>query len=92
MIGLKIKHGIGSLAIAGLVTAIMATGLSSCGYNAEEAIEKRLKEEDRASVSNFRRVEFEGHDYILYKQPYGPNHTFSGLTHDPDCECFLTKE
>lgn len=73
--------------ICSTVLLLLAAELASCGYNAEEALENRRKEEDRISVSHFRTVEYNGHNYILYREYHGPNHTFSGLTHDPECGC-----
>lgn len=84
-------HRMGVLVLA--VLSVLLIAVEGCkGYDAKEAYEKKKKAEDRTSVGCFRRVEFEGHDYILYKENAGPSRTFSGVTHDPDCECFLDKD
>lgn len=73
------------MAIACLILSCMV--LTGCRYDAQKAYEKKKAEEDQVSVGNFRKVKYNGHEYILYKEYHGHTQTFSGLTHDPDC-CF----
>lgn len=65
----------------------LAVFVCGCTFDSVDSREKLRLEEDHNAVKNFRRVEFEGHDYIIYRQQHGASQTFSGLTHDPDCPC-----
>lgn len=68
------------------VMLLLCLLLTGCG-DTKEMMDKKRQEENRVIVGNFRTVEYNGHSYIVYREFHGPHHTFSGLTHDPDCGC-----
>lgn len=76
-----------------ILLSVVLIAVESCrNYDAKQSYEAKKKHEDKVATGFFRRIEFEGHDYILYRQYHGSTMTYSGLTHDPDCECFLEKD
>lgn len=38
-----------------------------------------------------KKFNYEGHSYIFFMHSSGPNSRRGGVTHDPNCECFITK-
>lgn len=69
-----------------IITLMLAALLTGCGYDAEKAGNERTEKENLEIVKNFRKLEYDGHTYIVYREVFGTKN-FGGITHDPDCAC-----
>lgn len=70
--------------VAFVALAILTT-LTSCHQLTQEEKEQRIKDSNERITQKFRKVEYEGHTYILYEEVKA-QFSRAGLTHDPACE------
>lgn len=75
------------LMILTAVAIVAAVCLASCSEMTKEEKARYEDEQNKAIVGHFRKLEYKGHSYIVYREYHGQYHTFSGITHDPDCNC-----
>lgn len=68
-----------------LLFVALSLAFMACHKPTQEEIEKRHRESNERVTQKFRKVEYEGHTYILYEVAT-PQYTRAGLTHDPACE------
>lgn len=74
-----------SVASVALVALATLTALTSCHKLTQEEKEQRIKESNERITQRFKKVEYEGHTYILYEVA-SPQNSRAGLTHDPACD------
>lgn len=71
-----------------LIFAVAMIALASCQRsetdNSAEMYQQRL---NRQHAPFFRKVEYDGHRYVIYEKYNGSKFSEFGLTHDPDCQC-----
>lgn len=64
--------------------APLALTLAECEDN--RTPEQKQQEIDNEVASEITAFNYNGHEYLLYKHPYGKGGG-GGITHDPDCPC-----
>ena len=69
-----------------ILSVVILLLLTGCGNTIEREKKSQREMENKAIVGSLRKVDFEGHTYVVYREVFGTKN-FGGLTHDPECGC-----